>query len=73
MYMYVYSYAHAPVYELASYVITPPSPFIGSPVTFPITVEPARNFPVDIYLLMDLSFSMEDDLVNLRRLGATLG
>ncbi len=36
-------------------------------------VEPARNFPVDIYLLMDLSASMEDDLDNLKRLGASLG
>ena len=48
-------------------------PFVGEPIEFPITVQPARNFPVDIYLLMDLSFSMNDDLENLKLLGAQLG
>lgn len=42
-------------------------------MTFPFTVRPAPNFPVDIYLLMDLSLSMDDDLENLKRLGAELG
>ena len=36
-------------------------------------MRPARNFPIDLYLLMDLSFSMRDDLDNLKRLGADLG
>nr|CAB38100.1 integrin beta subunit [Suberites domuncula] len=44
----------------------------GQPVNFPITVRPARNFPGDIYLLMDLSFSMADDLQNLKNLGSRL-
>ena len=45
----------------------------GAPVTFPLSVRPARNFPIDLYLLMDLSFSMNDDLNNLKRLGSQLG
>ena len=45
----------------------------GAPITFPLQVRPARNFPIDLYLLMDLSFSMRDDLDNLKRLGADLG
>ncbi len=40
---------------------------------FPLMVQPAPNFPVDIYLLMDLSLSMNDDLENLKRLGDELG
>lgn len=36
-------------------------------------VRPARNFPIDLYLLMDLSTSMNDDLKNLKALGANLG
>ena len=46
---------------------------IGSPVTFEVQVQPANNFPIDLYLLMDLSFSMDDDLDNLKRLGTSLG
>ena len=38
-----------------------------------MSVRPARNFPIDLYLLMDLSFSMRDDLDNLKALGASLG
>ena len=46
---------------------------VGSPVTFEVQVQPANNFPIDLYLLMDLSFSMDDDLDNLKRLGTSLG
>lgn len=45
----------------------------GQPETFTLNVRPARNFPIDLYLLMDLSFSMRDDLDNLKRLGSDLG
>ena len=48
-------------------------PVQGSSEKFPVTVRPVNNFPIDIYLLMDLSFSMEDDLANLKRLGTQLG
>ena len=46
---------------------------IGSPVTFEVSVKPANNFPIDLYLLMDLSASMSDDLENLKTLGRLLG
>ena len=45
----------------------------GQPVTFDVTVIPTRNFPVDMYFLMDLSFSTRDNLVNLQKLTAELG
>jgi protocadherin alpha len=44
----------------------------GSPQTFEVQVKPANNFPIDLYLLMDLSLSMSDDLSNLKRLGTQL-
>lgn len=44
----------------------------GQPQTFQLTVRPARNFPIDLYLLMDLSFSMRDDLQNLQSLSSNL-
>ena len=47
--------------------------YAGSPVNFEVKVEPANNFPIDLYLLMDLSTSMTDDLVNLKNLGTQLG
>ena len=40
----------------------------GESIQFNATVKPAPNFPLDLYYLMDLSYSMRDDLVNLRRL-----
>jgi len=43
---------------------------VGQPATFEIKVKPARNYPVDLYYLMDLSYSMNDDLQNLKNLGA---
>lgn len=45
----------------------------GVSETFTLNVRPARNFPIDLYLLMDLSFSMRDDLQNLQMLGTALG
>lgn len=46
---------------------------VGVPVTFPLRVRPARNYPLDLYLLMDLSYSMSDDLSNLKSLGNQIG
>lgn len=42
-------------------------------MTFTLQVRPARNYPLDVYLLMDLSASMADDLVNLQGLGTQIG
>ena len=47
--------------------------FLGQLQSFTVSVHPADNFPVDIYLLIDKSFSMNDDLQNLRRLSSQLG
>ena len=47
--------------------------FSGTPITFELQVMPANNFPIDLYMLMDLSASMEDDLANLQRLGVDIG
>lgn len=37
-----------------------------------MTVRQVTDYPVDLYYLMDLSYSMKDDLVNLRSLGNEL-
>ncbi|XP_062874622.1 integrin beta-3a [Trichomycterus rosablanca] len=39
---------------------------------FTVTVRQVADYPVDLYYLMDLSYSMKDDLVNLRSLGNEL-
>ena len=76
---YVYRLCMATTNQLLpSYLspLTPSSPTPsppGDPIMFPLSVEPANNFPIDLYLLMDLSFSMRDDLDNLKALGAQLG
>ena len=47
--------------------------FLGQPQSFTVSVRPADNFPVDIYLLIDESFSMNDDIQNLKSLSSQLG
>ncbi|XP_066912333.1 integrin beta-1-like [Clytia hemisphaerica] len=44
----------------------------GAPKTFSIKVTPAKNFPVNLYYLMDMSKSMEDDLEKLQSLGTKI-
>ncbi|KAG7464109.1 hypothetical protein MATL_G00183740 [Megalops atlanticus] len=44
----------------------------GSKVTFQIQIQQTKDYPVDIYYLMDLSASMFDDLENIKQLGSTL-
>lgn len=44
----------------------------GKPATFTLTVRPAKNYPVDLYYLMDMSDSMKDDLINLRALAGEI-
>lgn len=41
-------------------------------VTGPLSVKPARNYPLDIYLLMDLSYTMLSNLQNLKTLGTQI-
>ncbi|KAG8432378.1 hypothetical protein GDO86_016858 [Hymenochirus boettgeri] len=44
----------------------------GREVTFQINVRQTENYPVDLYYLMDLSASMEDDLKTIKELGSSL-
>ncbi|XP_069030470.1 integrin beta-6 isoform X2 [Embiotoca jacksoni] len=44
----------------------------GSQVTFQVKIQHTKDYPVDIYYLMDLSASMIDDLVMIKDLGSTL-
>ncbi|XP_071812229.1 integrin beta-1-like isoform X2 [Apostichopus japonicus] len=44
----------------------------GQPTQFTFQVRQAEDYPVDLYYVMDLSKSMEDDLVNLRKVGDIL-
>jgi len=45
----------------------------GQPQSITVSVQPANNFPLDIYLLIDQSLSMNDDLQNLKNLSSQLG
>lgn len=45
----------------------------GRPASFDIKFRIADDYPVDLYYIMDLSFSMKDDKENLIKLGVDLG
>ena len=47
--------------------------FAGEIQQFTIQVKPAKNYPVDLYYLMDLSKSMSDDKEKLTTLGTSIG
>ncbi|XP_041658556.1 integrin beta-1-like isoform X2 [Cheilinus undulatus] len=44
----------------------------GEPQTFDLKFKRAEDYPIDLYYLMDLSFSMRDDLENVKNLGTDL-
>ncbi|XP_076858565.1 integrin beta-2 [Brachyhypopomus gauderio] len=44
----------------------------GHPFTFEFKFRRAEGYPIDLYYLMDLSYSMEDDLKNVKNLGIQL-
>ncbi|XP_075900633.1 integrin beta-1-like isoform X2 [Nelusetta ayraudi] len=44
----------------------------GEPQTFDLKFKRAEDYPIDLYYLMDLSFSMKDDLENVKNLGTDL-
>ena len=46
---------------------------IGEPVTFSLSVQPAMNYPLDLYLLMDLSISLRNVLSNIQALASDIG
>lgn len=39
---------------------------------FQLKFKRAEDYPIDLYYLMDLSFSMKDDLENVKNLGTDL-
>ena len=45
---------------------------IGVPQSFTLSVKPSRNYPLDIYFLMDLSVSLEDDLEIMQQLSSDI-
>ncbi|XP_045475897.1 integrin beta-nu-like [Harmonia axyridis] len=45
----------------------------GEPVNFTFSYKPAENYPLEVYYLMDLTFSMKNDLETLINLGGELG
>ena len=45
----------------------------GEPQTFTVRVSPSANYPLDLYILMDLSSSMSDDLNMVKSLSSQLG
>uniref|UniRef100_A0A8D3DTN9 Integrin beta n=1 Tax=Scophthalmus maximus TaxID=52904 RepID=A0A8D3DTN9_SCOMX len=44
----------------------------GEPQTFELKFKRAEDYPIDLYYLMDLSYSMKDDLENVKNLGTDL-
>lgn len=44
----------------------------GDAKQFTVSVKQVEDYPVDLYYLMDLSYSMKDDLARLRTLGNEL-
>jgi hypothetical protein len=46
---------------------------IGQPYTQEVKITPASSFPIDMYVLMDLSLTMSDDLGTLQRISQKLG
>lgn len=45
---------------------------IGHAETIQIKVRQTEDYPIDLYYLMDLSASMDDDLNTIKELGSTL-
>lgn len=44
----------------------------GEAQTFSLKFKRAEDYPIDLYYLMDLSYSMKDDLENVKNLGTHL-
>ena len=46
---------------------------LGVPTTFTVSVTALRNLPLDLYILMDLSFSMSDELDTVKSIADQIG
>ena len=45
----------------------------GEPQTFQLSVRPQQNYPLDFYILMDLSSSLGDDLQTIQGIAPDIG
>lgn len=45
---------------------------VGEPQSFNLKFKRAEDYPIDLYYLVDLSYSMKDDLENVKNLGTQL-
>lgn len=45
---------------------------VGEPQSFEVKFKRVDGYPINLYYRMDLSFSVEDDLPNVKKLGADL-
>lgn len=45
---------------------------VGEPQNIKLKFKRAEDYPIDLYYLMDLSYSMKDDLENVKNLGTSL-
>ena len=45
----------------------------GEPVTFMVNVTALRNLPLDLYVLMDLSSSMAQELATVKAIAGQIG
>lgn len=51
---------------------SPSALLAGQAAAFNVTFRRAKGYPIDLYYLMDLSYSMLDDLINVKKLGGDL-
>ena len=69
-----YSVGQHLIYSCISIEVSPAFSFFADETQqFTIQVKPAKNYPVDLYYLMDLSKSMSDDKEKLTTLGTSIG
>ena len=48
-------------------------PVLGEPATFTVTVTPQRNLPLDLYILIDVSSSMREELNTVQAISTLIG
>ena len=46
---------------------------LGEPLTFTVNVTTLRDLPLDLYILMDLSSSMSDELATVKSIAGQIG
>ena len=46
--------------------------FVGESIDFTVDIQPSPDYPVDFYILMDLTATMADDLQNVKKLAQNI-